>query len=153
MVSSSHFTMNMYRELILYGFHMHVFEYRIEYDDELAIAGLPAYYVHRQRYKGDGLRSQRTISELPIPEPAVLNLKIIGNEVFADVVIAETFEEALTFLSNVSSAMTFKGSVFEELSGKFAAERLKIEQDAKIAHEDEKAELQNEKIGQLTIKF
>ena len=131
----------MYPETILYGTYNHEHAFIIEYDAELALAGLPAYYVHRARYKGDKMKNQRTVSELPLPEPRV----VLGGEpstdtwgeFFADVVLAETFEACLTFLPRIMGLHTPTGSVlymFEQ----FKKERKRIETDAQIAHEDEK---------------
>lgn len=144
----------MYPERILFGKFKHDHDFIIEYDVELALAGLPAYYVHRARYKGDGLKNQRTVSELPVPEPAIFVYDRDGNgHYYADVLMVATYEEALAFLPNISSAMTFEGSLLGELFGKFAEERQWIEREARIAHEDELAILANEKHGQMTLIF
>ena len=150
--------MNPYREIILIGFHMWIYEeslrsgsyeFRIEYDPELALAGLPAYYVHRARYKGDGLKNQRTVSELPIPEPAVFVYDPEGTgQNFADVVLASTFDEALAFL----------GKPYHPHGGDLPlhllrAEREQIEQDTRVAHADEIAAYENQQPGQMTLLF
>ena len=143
----------MYPETILFGTYNFGHNYIIEYDAELALAGLPPYYVHRARYKGDKLKNQRTVSELPIPEPAIFVYDRDGTGYhFADVVITTAFTEALAFLPNIRSAMTFEGSVHGDL-GKYVAERERIERDAQIAHEDEMAEVLNEQPGQMTLLF
>ena len=53
--------MRIYPEILVSGTHMIDFWYRIEYDEELALAGLPPYYVHRSRYQRDGLRNPRQV--------------------------------------------------------------------------------------------
>ena len=146
----------MYPEVVLHGTYNFGHTYLIEYDEHLAVAGLSPYYVHRARYKGDKIKNQRTVSELPIPEPNVLlggeRRTDNAGEYFADVVIVKTFEEALAYLPNIRSAMTFEGSVHGDL-GKYVAERERIERDAQIAHEDEMAEVLNEESGQLKLLF
>lgn len=140
----------MFPETILFGTYNFGHAYIVEYDQELALAGLPPYYVHRARYKGDRLKNQRKVSELPLPEPRV----ILGGErhsenwgdFFADVVFAETFEEVLTFLPKISMAMTFKGSVHGKFFYKFVEERKQIDIETRIAHE-------NEKTGQMQMIF
>ena len=131
----------MYPETILYGTYNYEHAFIIEYDAELALAGLPPYYVHRARYEGDKMKNQRNPSQLPLPEPRV----VLGGEhstenwgdFFADVVFAETFEACLTFLPRIMGLYTPKGCVvgmFEQ----FKKERKRIEADTRIAHEDEK---------------
>ena len=80
-----------------------------EYITDYAEAGLPAYYTHRGRFKGDGLKKQLTRSELPIPAPICLlgadsrTLDIENTDFFADVVITETFEEVLAYLPRIQT--------------------------------------------------
>ena len=146
----------MFPAVILHGTYNFGHAFRIEYDEHLAIAGLPPYYVHRARYKGDKIKNQRTSSELPIPEPNVL----LGGErrtdnagdYFADVVIVKTFEEALAFLPNMERLLTLEGSV-RGMFETFKEERKQIECDARIAHENEMAEVANEQPGQMTLIF
>ena len=146
----------MFPEIVYEGTFNHDQRFVINYDEELALAGLPPYYVHRTRYKGDKMKNQRTHSELPIPEPAVRHLGEYKKEddgfYFADVVIVETFEEALSFLGKHYSGWETEGRFVDNIT-RFRGERAKIDKDAQIAHEDGKAELQNEKTGQLTMQF
>lgn len=131
----------MFPDVILHGTYRGEHAFIIEYDEHLALAGLPAYYVHRARYKGDKIKNQRKVSELPLPEPRVIlggERNLNGGDFFADVVFCETFEECLTFLTeDIYGLYTPKGSVvgmFEE----FKAERKRIEADTRIAHYKEK---------------
>ena len=144
---------SMLPERILYGIFKNDHAYAVFYDVELALAGIPAYYVHRARHKGDGLKKQRTVSELPIPEPAIFvyDRDETGFH-YADVVITSTFTEALAFLPGIRSAQTHKGSVAGDL-GKYTAERERIERDAELARENETAELANEHPGQMILIF
>ena len=132
----------MFPETILFGTYNFGHAYIIEYNNEYSLAGLPPYYIHRARYKGDKMKNQRKVSELPLPEPRV----VLGGEhstdnwgdFFADVVFAETFEECLAFLPQIRMAMTFEGSVSGIDFSRFINERKRIDMDARIAHEDEK---------------
>ena len=143
----------MFPETILFGTFKHDHAYIIFYDAELALAGIPAYYVHRSRYKGDGLKNQRTVSELPIPEPAMFVYDRDGTGFhYADVVIVKTFTETLAFLPNIRSAQTDKGSVMGMFDS-FKKERKRIERDAQIARADEIAEHLNEQPGQMRLLF
>ena len=83
--------------------------FRIEYDEELALCGMDAYYVHRCRFHGDKLKNQRTVTDLPLPEPRVVlgstRTKLVNGTVvkptlqyYADLVIAESFEDALKWI-------------------------------------------------------
>ena len=43
--------------------------FRIEFDEQHALCGLPAYIVHRCRYKDDGLKNIRVTTNIPLPNP------------------------------------------------------------------------------------
>ena len=144
----------MYPEIILEGTYNEDQRFLIDYDSELALAGIPPYYVHRERRKGDKMKNQRTLSELPIPEPhIVITYRGRFNKVyFADVVIAKTFEEAISFLGRYFSGHETEGRYVDDMK-RFREERAKIDKDAKIAHEDEKTAIENEKVGQIKMIF
>ena len=129
---------------IPYGAH----EFRIEYDEEWASAGLPGYFVDRSRYRGDKMKNQRAVIDIPLPEPRVhvggpvFNLKVITPKFFADVVFAFTFEEALTFIDKNSYKIRgFYG--FHEMQNLRSA-RLRKEYDIKLEHEAEMKEVELE---------
>ena len=144
----------MYPEIILEGTYNKDQRFLIDYDEELALAGLPPYYVHRERCKGDKMKNQRTLSELPIPDPhIVVTYRSRFNEVyFADVGIAKTFEEATTFLGRYFSGFDTEGRYVDDMK-RFREERAKIDRDAQIAYEDEITVVENEKRGQIKIVF
>ena len=145
--------MGIYPEILVSGTHMMDFWYRIEYDEELALAGLPPYYVHRSRYQRDGLRNPRQVSQLPLPEPNVLLGGTRNNfgDYFADVVIAKTFEEAIGFLGVPYRGNTAKGYIDDWT--RFKAERAKIDRDAEIAHEDEKLQAMSDETGHPQLRL
>ena len=112
-------------------------------DPRIGVSRLARLLCDRARYKGDGLKNQRTVSELPIPEPAVFVYDPEGTgQNFADVVLASTFDEALAFL----------GKPYHPHGGRFAlhllrAEREQIERDTRVAYADEIAAYENQQPG------
>ena len=146
----------MYPEIVLEGKYNYDQRFLIDYDPELALAGLPPYYVHRTRYKGDKMKNQRKPSELPIPEPKVIHYghwrENESGHYFADVVFAETFEEATALLGEHFSGYETKGRFVDNMQ-RFRKEREKIDKDARIAHEDEKLQAMSNETGHQQLRL
>ncbi len=130
-------------------------DFKIEFFEEYALAGLSPYYLHRSRYKGDKMKNKRNNSPLPIPEcdvrlgGPIANIKVIKEVFYGDVTLHDTFGETLTYLGN--NWCLYEYTCYEDIEA-LKYERDQIEKRLLQDHLSEKAKITAEfEIGQLSL--